>query len=67
LLLHAGEIRRLAAQVEQKGMTVIPTNLYFKNSRVKVEIALGKGKKLFDHREDMKRRAVERDLATSSD
>jgi len=62
LLLHAGEIRRYAAQVEQKGMTAIPVNLYFKRGRVKVEIALGKGKKLYDHREDMKRRAEERDM-----
>ena len=63
LLLHAGEIRRLAAQVEQKGMTLIPVSLYFKNGRVKVEIALGKGKKLYDHRDDLKRRAEERDMA----
>ena len=63
LLLHAGEIRRTAAQVEQKGMTVIPVSLYFKHGRVKVEIALGKGKTLYDHRDDMKRRAEERDIA----
>jgi len=62
LLLHAGEIRRTAAQVEQKGMTAIPVSLYFKNGRVKVEIALGRGKKLYDHRDDMKRRAEERDM-----
>jgi SsrA-binding protein len=62
LLLHAGEIRRCAAQVEQKGMTAIPVSLYFKHGRVKVEIALAKGKKLYDHREDMKRRAEERDM-----
>ena len=62
LLLHAGEIRRFAAQVEQKGMTLIPVSLYFKDGRVKVEIALGKGKKLYDHRDDMKRRAEERDM-----
>ena len=63
LLLHAGEIRRSAAQVEQKGMTAIPVSLYFKHGRIKVEIALGKGKKLYDHRDDMKRRAEERDMA----
>jgi len=62
LLLHAGEIRRCAVQVAQKGMTVIPVSLYFKRGRVKVEIALGKGKKLYDHRDDMKRRAEERDM-----
>jgi SsrA-binding protein len=63
LLLHAGEIRRSAVQVEQKGMTVIPVSMYFKHGRVKVEIALGRGKKLYDHRDDLKRRAEERDLA----
>ena len=62
LLLHAGEIRRAAAQVEQKGMTAVPVSLYFKQGRVKLEIALGRGKKLYDHREDMKRRAAERDM-----
>ena len=67
LLLHAGEIRRSAAQVEQKGMTVIPVSLYFKHGRVKVEIALGRGKKLYDHREDMKRRAEERDMEREVD
>lgn len=63
LLLHAREISRLAAQSEQKGLTVVPTRVYFKNRRIKVEIALGKGKKLHDHREDLKRRAAERDMA----
>jgi SsrA-binding protein len=62
LLLHAVEIRRNAAQVAQKGMTVIPVSLYFKRGRVKLEIALAKGKKLYDHRDDMKRRAEERDM-----
>jgi SsrA-binding protein len=62
LLLHAGEIRRFAVQVEQKGMTVIPVSLYFKRGRVKLEIALARGKKLYDHRDDMKRRAEERDM-----
>lgn len=63
LLLHAKEISRLAGLVAQKGYTIVPTKLYFKNGRIKVEIALGKGKKLHDHRETLKRRAEERDLA----
>lgn len=63
LLLHAREISQLAGQVTQKGYTVVPVKLYFKNGRVKVEIALGKGKKLHDHRETLKRRAEERDMA----
>lgn len=63
LLLHAREINRLAGLVAQKGYTVVPVRLYFSKRRVKVEIALGRGKKLHDHRETLKARAVERDLA----
>lgn len=63
LLLHSTEIARLAGQVVQKGFTVVPTKIYFKNRRIKVEIALARGKKLHDHRESLKRRAEERDLA----
>lgn len=63
LLLHARETARLAAAVAQKGLTVVPVRLYFRHGRIKVEIALGRGKKLHDHREDLKRRAEERDLA----
>lgn len=63
LLLHAREIHRLAGLVAQKGYTVVPTRLYFSNRRVKVEIALARGKKLHDHRESLKQRAEERDLA----
>ena len=63
LLLHKGEINRLAAQTAQKGLTVVPVKLYFSRGKIKVEIALGRGKKLFDHRESLKRRAAERDAA----
>lgn len=62
LLLHAREIANFAASVEQKGLTVVPVRLYFKFGRVKVEIALGRGRKLHDHREALKRRAEERDV-----
>ncbi len=61
LLLHASEIHRLALHTAQKGLTVIPTRLYFKNGRVKVEIATAKGKKLYDQRQDLKQRAESRD------
>lgn len=61
LLLHKREILRLAAQVAQKGLTVVPTSLYFKHGLVKIEIALAKGKKLYDQRETLKQRAIERD------
>lgn len=63
LLLHAREIGRLAGTVAQKGLTVVPVRLYFSRGKVKVEIALGRGKKLHDHRETLKRRAEERDMA----
>lgn len=63
LLMHAAEIRQYAARVEQKGLTVVPVSLYFKHGKIKMEIALGRGKKLFDHRESLKRRAEERDAA----
>ena len=61
LLLHRREIGILAAKVEQKGFTVVPVNLHFRNGRVKVEIAVGRGKKLHDQREDLKRSAALRD------
>lgn len=63
LLLHAREIGRLAGTVAQKGLTVVPVRLYFSRGKIKVEIALGRGKKLHDHRESLKRRAEERDMA----
>lgn len=63
LLMHSGESSRLAAQVAQKGLTVVPVRLYLSHGKIKVEIALGKGKKLHDHRETLKQRAVERDMA----
>ena len=63
LLLHASEIARFAGACAQKGLTVVPVKLYFSHGRVKVEIALGRGKKLHDHRETLKKRAEDRDLA----
>lgn len=63
LLLHAREIARLAGATAQKGLTVVPVRLYFRHGRIKAEIALARGKKLHDHRDALKRRAEERDLA----
>lgn len=63
LLLHSAEISRLSAQVAQKGLTVVPVRIYLSRGKIKVEIAIGKGKKLHDHREVLKQRAVERDMA----
>jgi SsrA-binding protein len=62
LLLHKSEIDRLMGKVEQKGLTVVPLKAYFKNGRIKVELALAKGLKLFDQREELKQRAVKKDM-----
>jgi len=62
LLLHRREIDRLIGQVEQKGLTLIPLRMYFKGGRCKIEIALGKGKKLHDKRGDMKKKEAEREM-----
>jgi len=63
LLLHARQIRLLAAKIEQKGLAVVPTSLYFKNGRVKLEIAVAKGKKTHDRRDAIKQRDLDRDTA----
>ena len=61
LLLHRAEIRKLAGQVTQKGYTLVPLQVYFKNSRVKVEIGLARGKKLYDKRQDIARKDLRRE------
>lgn len=60
LLLHASELNKLIGAVQRKGYTIIPLNLHWNKGRAKLEIALGKGKKLFDKREDIKRRDWDR-------
>jgi SsrA-binding protein len=62
LLMHKSEIKRLLGKVEQKGLTVVPLKIYFKKGKIKVELALAKGLKLFDQREELKQRAVKRDM-----
>ncbi|BAU65819.1 SsrA-binding protein [Stanieria sp. NIES-3757] len=62
LLLHRKEISKLIGQVEQKGLTLVPLKLYFKNGWIKVSIGLAKGKKLHDKRETMKRRQDQREI-----
>ncbi len=62
LLLHKREIMRLFGKVKEKGYTIIPLKLYWKNGWIKVEIALAKGKKLHDRREELKERAIKREL-----
>jgi len=63
LLLHRKEILALASKVAEKGLTIVPTRVYFKGHLAKVEIALAKGKKLYDKREAIARREVDRELA----
>ncbi|MGB3187875.1 MAG: SsrA-binding protein SmpB, partial [Limnoraphis sp.] len=62
LLLHRKEINKLIGLVEQKGLTLVPTKMYFKNGLVKVEIAVGRGKKLHDKRDTMKKRDDQRQM-----
>ncbi len=62
LLLHRKEIDNLASQVQEKGLTLLPLKLYIKNGVAKVEIALAKGKKLYDKREVVARRQAKREI-----
>lgn len=62
LLMHKKEIRKLHARIQQDGLTLIPLSLYFKDSRVKVEVGLCKGKKLYDKREADAVRSARRDM-----
>ncbi|MEJ7555318.1 MAG: SsrA-binding protein SmpB [Aquificaceae bacterium] len=62
LLLHKREILRLMGKVKEKGYTLIPLRVYFKNGKVKVEIALARGKKAHDRREELRQRDLERQL-----
>lgn len=62
LLMHKREIMRLLGKTKEKGYAMIPTKLYFKNSWVKVELALAKGKKLYDKREDAAERDAKREI-----
>lgn len=61
LLMHKKEIAKLVGKLSQKGLTLIPLSLYFKKNIVKVELALAKGKKLYDRREDIKKRDLQRE------
>ncbi len=60
LLMHKSEIRKLIGKIKEKGFTLIPLQVYFKGSLIKVEIALTKGKKLYDKREDIKKKDMKR-------
>jgi len=61
LLMHKAEIERLTGRTVEKGFTLVPTKMYFKNGRVKVEIGLGRGKKNYDKRETEMRKTIDRE------
>jgi SsrA-binding protein len=61
LLLHRDEIRKLIGKTVEKGMTLVPTRIYYRNGRVKVSVSLAKGKQSFDKRETIKRREADRE------
>jgi SsrA-binding protein len=62
LLLHRREISRLLGQVREKGLTLVPLRVYFKDRRAKVEIGVARGKKLYDKRQDLAKRDAQRDI-----
>ena len=65
LLVHKKQLHKLLAQSQQKGHTLIPTRLYFKNGKVKVELAVAKGKQLWDKRETERRRTADKEARES--
>ena len=62
LLLHKREIASLIGKVQEKGLTLVPTKLYFKNGRAKVELAVARGKEARDKRRDIAKREAQRDI-----
>lgn len=65
LLLHRRELEKLKTQTTEKGLSVVPLRLYFKSSRVKIEIAVVRGKKQYDKRETEKKREADRETAAA--
>jgi len=61
LLLHRDEIAKLIKKIDEKGLTLVPTKVYFKHRRAKLEIGIGRGKKLYDKRETLKRKQADRE------
>ena len=61
LLVHRSELNKLIGKTQQKGLTLIPTRMYFRNGRVKVELALAKGKQMWDKRETERRKTADRE------
>ena len=61
LLVHRSELNKLIGKTQQKGLTLVPTRMYFRNGRVKVELALAKGKQMWDKRETERRKTADRE------
>ena len=62
LLLHRSEINKLSGLISQKGFTLVPVKLYFKNGKIKLELGIGKGKKLYDKRQDLVKKDANREM-----
>ena len=62
LLLHKQEIRKLLSKIKEKGYTLVPLQVYFKGSLVKVEMGLARGKKLYDKRDDIAKKDAKREI-----
>ena len=60
--MHKREISKLYGQTKQKGYSIIPISVYFKGSKIKVQVGLCKGKKIYDKREDLARKSAQRDI-----
>lgn len=63
LLLHSHQIEKIFGAITQKGLMAVPTRMYFVKGRVKIELGLGRGKKKFDKREDLKKKSADREMA----
>jgi SsrA-binding protein len=63
LLLHKQEIKKLVSKIQLKGLSLVPLSIYLRKGKIKIELAVGRGKRLVDKRESMKKRAVDREIA----
>jgi len=62
LLLHKQEIKKLVSKIQLKGLSLVPLSIYLRKGKIKVELAVGRGKRLFDKRESIKKRTIEREI-----
>jgi SsrA-binding protein len=63
LLLHKQEIKKLVSKIQLKGLSLVPLSIYLRKGKIKIELAVGRGKRLVDKRESIKKRAVDREIA----